>query len=145
GWIGSASLLGCLLHALLMRVIHVNWPHPLVAAFLVHGTFVLLVSIVLAALVERTRRRSAAENNPDSSTQALHRLYAKPLYQSAFVTSLFALPLSFMQAGDDMVLLTAYVGSVSALWLVIACGSRSRALFAAFQLTLTVTVILVIT
>jgi hypothetical protein len=133
-WAGSAFVLAALLHAQDWKFAVENTRFPVLIALLAHATVVLLASLGLTAYLRRDTRESAR-----SSRDLLDRVFAKPLYQSALVSSLAGLPLVLVLAWPEMLELSVYMGWLSLVWLLIACTARSPLLFTLFQTGVTAT------
>jgi hypothetical protein len=128
-WVGSGFIFIALLHVLSIHPAS-WWPRqPAVVALCLHSTAVVLASYLLLNL-----RRAAA------LASSIQSLYARPLYHSALVSSLCALPLVFALGWGHTWSITAYLGWLSFIWLVIAWASRSRPIFTLFQASVTATV-----
>jgi hypothetical protein len=145
-WVGSALVLGSLVHALGWTFTDLHLRHPGLVSFLAHATLVLLSSLELKT-TRWAKPVSSDQGNADlhGLGVSIQRIFAAPLYQSAFVSSLVALPLLLVAAWGEMEPLAAYMGWLSAIWLVIAWTARWPVLFAAFQAALTATVLLSVT
>ena len=128
-WAGSGLIFVALLHVL--SILPANWwpSQPAVVALCLHSTVVVLASGLLMNL-----RRAGDLVSPIQS------LYARPLYHSALVSSLCALPLVFALVWGQTWSITAYLGWLSFIWLVVALASRSRSIFTLFQASVTATV-----
>jgi hypothetical protein len=128
-WLGSALILGSIFHGIFIDA-RLTYPAP--DALLAHATAVLLGGILLKQRGARSSELSATSTS---------RIFAEPLWQSALVSSSAALPVMHVAAWGEMVPLTALMGWLSALWLVMAWAGRRPLLFAAFQAALTGTVL----
>lgn len=142
-WIGSALLLTTMLHALTWGFSGLHLAHPAAVAHLGHATLVLLASVLLKMLAKKPEEE-ARERDP-ANAPTFSRIFSESLFQSAFVSSLAAIPLLFVVAWGDMGPLAVYLGWLSGVWLVIAWSRRWPLLFAAFQAALSGTVLLAAT
>jgi hypothetical protein len=150
-WVGSGLLLATLLQALGWGFTDLHLAHPLAVAMLTHSTLVLLGSLLLALWrgLETTPQHDVAgepgEGRIATGISSFSGIYVEPLFHSALCSSLVAFPLLFVLAWGEPRPLAAYLGWLSALWLLLAWRTRSAVLFAAFQAALSGTVLLAAT
>jgi hypothetical protein len=137
-WAGSALVLVGLFHTFGWSVPGLNRDHAAVLALLTHATLVLPVGLMLRAKDKSTPSLSLA-------VTVGQQVFAEPLCHSAFVSTLFVLPVLCIETWDQTVASAVYTGWLSTVWLVIAWTSRRPLMFSAFQAALTLSVLLATT